>query len=221
MRIDRQARPWIVGTVAIFALAASGFIYEWHTSNGRPDGGSWPGLAFGAAGFAGMIVAMLLAARKKARSLRLGRTYYWMQAHVWFGLISYPLILFHAGGFAWGGTLTQVLMWLFTAVFISGIIGIILQQVIPTRLTREVPAETIADQIRHVQQILREEAQSITRIARGSGQTPTLAAGGDTAGAIVATPEVAVAADPFVTFYQQKVVPFLADQFDRRSPLAS
>jgi hypothetical protein len=220
MRIDRKARPWIIG-FSVFLLAAIVGFYFYCRIYSRPSrtGGTWPGLAYGLAGYIAMGVAMLLALRKANRRRLVGKVSTWMQAHVWFGLISYPLILFHAGNLTWGGALTVVVMWLFTVVFISGIVGLAIQNVVPTKLAREVPAETITAQIDHVQAALRDEAQTIFRIAKAS------------AGSAVAVDEdeeeddggvkVLTVPDSFINFYEQKIVPFLADKYNRKSPLAS
>ena len=53
-----------------------------------------------------------------------------MRGHLWLGLLSFPLILFHAG-FPFGGPLTSVLMWLFVFVFASGLLGAALQHFMP------------------------------------------------------------------------------------------
>ena len=45
-----------------------------------------------------------------------------MRGHIWLGLLSFPLILFH-GGFHFGGALTYALMILFIVVVVSGIVG--------------------------------------------------------------------------------------------------
>jgi hypothetical protein len=52
----------------------------------------------------------------------------------------------HAG-WQWGGTLTMVLMWTFTACYVSGLIVLVMQQMIPRLLLAEVTHETIYDQI--------------------------------------------------------------------------
>ena len=103
MRIDSTHRPWFIGDrrgrrsvgtlvyiVYAFALA------------GGPRGGSAIGLTFGIAGYAMMLYAGLLGARKKVPIWRLGRAQTWMRGHLWLGLLSFPLILFHAG-FAFAG----------------------------------------------------------------------------------------------------------------------
>jgi hypothetical protein len=95
-----------------------------------PSGNSWPGLAFGIAGSLCIAFAGFLSARRKVPHWRLGPANWWLKGHLWLGLLSYPLILFHAG-FHFGGTLTTVLMVLFTVVMVSGIFGIIVQQFVP------------------------------------------------------------------------------------------
>ena len=156
--LDRKTYPWAVGS-GIFLLIATGFYVVYAVvSRDGPRGGSVPGLIFGSTGSAMMLVALLLGIRKRFRTLRFGKAYTWMQAHAWLGLLSYPLILFHAG-FALGGTLTCVLVWLFLAVWATGIIGLLLQQFLPGKMFRDVPMETIYDQIDKVLETLRREAK--------------------------------------------------------------
>jgi hypothetical protein len=83
-----------------------------------------------------------------------------MRGHLWLGLLSLALILFH-GGFAFRGPLTGVLMALFFIVTGSGIAGALLQHYLPAVLTAEVPLETIYEEIPHVRAQLREEADEL------------------------------------------------------------
>ena len=115
------------------------------------------GLIFGVVGFAFMIFAALLGARKRVPTWRVGRAQAWMRGHLWLGLLSLPLILFH-GGFHFGGTLTRVLMWLLIITVGSGVFGAVLQNYVPRLMTAEVPLETIYAEIGNVQKLLREEA---------------------------------------------------------------
>ena len=118
-----------------FVIATVGYWVYWKASHSShdpkigvngPHGGSIVGLVYGFVGMFLILWAMFLAAKKKMfRTVRLfGRAYWWMQGHIWFGTLAYVLILYHAG-FAWGGALTQVLMYLFTAVVTTGIFGLI------------------------------------------------------------------------------------------------
>ena len=175
MLIDRTHRSWAVATGAM--LLAGSALYAIYASRGaRPSGGSWPGLAFGTAGFALMLYAGLLGARKKVRIWRLGRAQTWMRGHLWLGTLSFPLILFHAG-FSFGAGLTSVLMWLFLVVVVSGLFGAWLQHVMPRRLLRDVPMETIYDQIEHVRAQLLGEADTVVGDACGKLEIETVAPG--------------------------------------------
>ena len=84
-----------------------------------------------------MLFAGLLAARKKLPVWRLGRAQSWMRGHLWLGLLSLPMILFH-GGFRFGGLLTSMLMILLIIVVASGLFGAALQHYMPNVMTAEV-----------------------------------------------------------------------------------
>src|SRR6202163_1507646 len=142
MRIDRTHRPWLFATLII--LAASALLYIPYTlwSPAGPRGGSAAGLTYGIIGYAFMLYAGLLGARKKVPVWRIVRAQTWMRGHLWLGLVSLPLILFHAG-FAFRGTLTSVLMILFFIVIGSGVLGALLQHYLPGWMLERVPDESI------------------------------------------------------------------------------
>lgn len=158
MRMDATQRGWAIGSFGI--LLASAAVYAAYAMNAPagPRGGSAAGLFFGIAGFAFMIFAALLGARKRVPTWRLGRAQTWMRGHLWLGLLSLPMILFH-GGFHFGGTLTRVLMWLLVITVASGVYGAVLQHYIPTIMTKDAPLETIYDEVGNVRILLREEAE--------------------------------------------------------------
>jgi hypothetical protein len=185
-------------------------------------GGSPAGLIFAGVGSAMILVALLLALRKRYRTLRIGKAYHWMQAHIWLGLLSYPMILFHAG-FALGGPLTAVLMALFTVIIISGIAGLWMQQVIPSKMLRDVPAETIFEQIHRVLMQLREEAGDLIGAAVARKEQPAFEVEMVPAGAPSRTPptESTEGEQILQAFYDQDIRPYLEDRFPRTSRLAS
>jgi hypothetical protein len=111
-----------------------------------------------------MLFAGLLGARKKVPVWRIGRAQTWMRGHLWLGLLSLPLILFH-GAFSFRGPLTGVLMILMFVVIVSGIFGAAMQHYVPSLLTTEVPLETIYEEIPHIRQQLREEADELVDAA--------------------------------------------------------
>src|SRR5579864_5739434 len=160
MRIDHTHRPWLTGSVAAFLAAGIVYVAYAVRTPGGPRGGTAVGLAFGIAGYTVMLFEGLLGARKKLPVWRLGRASTWMRGHLWLGVLTLPLILFHAG-FAFRGALTAVLMVLLVIVVASGIVGAILQHYLPRTITARVPMETIYEEIPHVRAQLREEAEEL------------------------------------------------------------
>lgn len=163
----------MIATLIAFAICLALYILYAVRAPGGPRGGSALGLTFGVAGYALMLYAGLLGARKQVPVWRIGRAQTWMRGHIWLGLLSLPLILFH-GGFAWRGPLTAVLMWLFFIVIASGIIGALIQHFVPGLMTSRVPMETIYEEIPHVRRQLREEADQLVATVYGSDDVSTL-----------------------------------------------
>ncbi len=160
MRIDRTHRPWAIATVALAIVSTVAYIVYATETPGGPRGGSAMGLTFGIVGYAMMLYAGLLGARKQVPTWRIGRAQTWMRGHVWLGLLSLLLILFHAG-FAFRGPLTLVMMILFFIVIGSGILGAAIQHYVPSFMTSRVPLETIYEEIPHVRAQLRDEADQL------------------------------------------------------------
>ncbi len=125
------------------------------------------GLTFGIAGYGMMLYAGLLGARKKVPTWRIGRAQTWMRGHIWLGLLSLLLILFH-GGFAFRGPLTLVMMVLFFIVIGSGILGAADAALRPEPDDGAVPLETIYEEIPHVRAQLRDEADQLASSICGS-----------------------------------------------------
>ena len=157
MRIDKTQRSWAIGSLIGIAVFASAYVVDATSEPSGPHGGSVVGLTFGVIGFGFMIFAALLGARKRVPTWRIGRAQAWMRGHLWLGLLSLPVILFH-GGFHFGGTLTSVLMWLLIITVVSGVFGAALQHYVPQVMTTDVKLETIYDEIGNVRKLLREEA---------------------------------------------------------------
>jgi hypothetical protein len=224
MLIDRSHRSWAIATGAL--LVAGAVLYLIYVSRVvAPSGGSWPGLAFGIAGFGMMLYAGLLGGRKKVRIWRLGRAQTWMRGHLWLGTLSFPVILFHAG-FTFGAGLTVVLMWLFTIVVVSGLFGAWMQHVMPRRMLSDVPMETIYEQIAHVRAQLLGEADTVVGDACGKLELETVTPGAsaaDASGRVGITGQAAAAAlasttridaeesAPLREFYMREMRPFVQD----------
>jgi hypothetical protein len=199
VRIDHTHKKWLGASLIFLGIATAVYIsYALHSPSG-PSGGSALGLTFGIMGSAFMIFAGLLAGRKKVPIWRLGRAQSWMRGHLWLGLLSLPIILFHAG-FHFGGPLTTVLLVLLIVVVASGVFGALLQHYMPNMMTSQVPSETIFEQIQHVRDQLVAQADE------------TIAAG-----------ESASTAEetPLVDFYRREMRPFLESRGKKHQLLSN
>ena len=199
MRMDKTQRGWALASLAILALSAFVYVlYAFEAPQG-PRGGSAIGLAFGIIGFAFMIFAALLGARKRVPTWRIGRTQAWMRGHLWLGFLALPMILFH-GGFHLGGTLTRVLVWLLIITVLSGVFGAALQHYIPRVMTTDVPLETIYDEIGRVRTLLREEAdRAIESLCGNLGLSKNSSGEAQRAGGFTALRTIAASAVPLRT----------------------
>jgi hypothetical protein len=166
MKMNATQRGWALASLGI--LLTSGVAYAAYaiSAPAGPRGGTAVGLLFAVVGFSFMIFAALLGARKRVPTWRLGRAQAWMRGHLWLGLLSLPMILFH-GGFHFGGTLTRLLMWLLIITVGSGVFGAALQNYLPRIMTKDVPLETIYDEIGNVRALLREEGDRAVERACG------------------------------------------------------
>jgi hypothetical protein len=162
--MDETHRKWFIGSLAGLIVAAIIYVpYNRNAPQGA-NGGTTVGLIYGSIAFAFMLFAGLLGARKKVPIWRVGRAQTWMRGHLWLGFISFPLIFFHSG-FRFGVGLTRGLMWLFVVVFVSGIVGAVLQHFMPRLTTQRIPLETIYEQIGRVRSQLVAEAQTLVEEA--------------------------------------------------------
>jgi hypothetical protein len=199
MRMDQTQRGWALAALAILVSSAVVYVLYAFESPHGPRGRSTIGLTFGVIGFGFMIFAMLLGARKRVPTWRVGRAQAWMRGHLWLGFLALPMILFH-GGFHFGGALTRVLMWLLMITVVSGVFGAALQHYVPRVMTSDVPLETIYDEIGRVRSLLREEADRAVESLCGSlGLSKTSAEEGQRAGGFTALRTIAASAVPLRT----------------------
>lgn len=211
MIIDRTHTKWVVatalglaGTTVLYAVTAPLALQ-------RPYGATWAGIVLGAIALALMTFAALLGLRKRFLGLRVGRAQTWMRGHLWLGLLSFFVVLLHAGFHA-RGTLALVLIVLASIVTVSGVAGAALQHFMPRMITREVPLETIFEQIPHVREQLREEAQSLITAAFAPAKAAAAAQAGvhpASDSSAVATFEDALESEALQEFCEQQISPFL------------
>jgi hypothetical protein len=206
MRIDHTHLPWMWITAA--ALGAGLLLYvPYALRSPVPGGGTTIGLTFGVIALALMVFAALLSVRKRFPIWRIGRAQIWMRAHLWLGFLALPMVLFHAAFHA-RGALSGVLMSLTWIVVGSGVAGAWLQHTMPMKMFREVPYETIYDQIGSIERQLESEAEDFAtqvkeRLApgRGAGATVVLT--------LLTIPELQEELASFQDFYTQEVRPYL------------
>jgi hypothetical protein len=229
--IDRSHRLWAAACGALLLVAAAAYVpYHLGSLNG-PSGGSLAGLIYGFVGYGFMLFAGALGARARRPTWRLGRAETWLKGHVWLGLLAFPLILFH-GGLALGGPLTFTLMVLFAIVTASGVLGVVLQSILPRTMMDRVPLETIYEQVDHVLEQLRAEADRLVRSATDpeADVTVTMMPGRRAAPA-VRRARIGAGPAPVVPppaearslreFYDAELRPFLHDQAGRSVALGS
>ncbi len=206
MRIDQTHKPWLYFTLAAIALSAIVFIPYARTAT-QPGGGTPIGLTFGVLALALMVFAALLSVRKRFPVIRIGRSRLWLKAHLWLGFLALPMVLFHAAFHA-RGLLAAILMVLTIIVVASGVYGAYLQHTLPSKMFRQVPYETIYDQIPVIRAQLVTEAQQqafnvaeMLAPARGAGATVVLT--------MLTVPELGAEVAAFGLFFDSEVLPYL------------
>lgn len=218
MRIDRTHKPWLIFTAAAIVAGATIYIpYAIHAP--VPGGGTPIGLAFGSIALGLMLFAALLSLRKRFPIWRIGRTKLWMRAHLWLGFLALPMVLFHAAFHA-RGALTIVLMWLTILVVLSGIIGAWLQHTLPSKIFREVPFETIYDQIPVICSQLVSEAKA-RAIDVTQKLAPATGPGATVVDSLLGIPTLGAETASFDLFFADEVLPYLQQEKTRGLSLAN
>lgn len=161
MIIDSEHRRWWWFTAAASAGAIAAWYYFVQNIPGGLTGGTIPGLWFGIIGTGLMIYAGLLAAHRRAPTKYwLGSRRMWLKGHIYLGSLAALLILLHAN-FRFGGPVEQWLMIAFALVMITGVVGLLFQNILPRWITTNVAAETPYEQIPHVVDVMRRNADRI------------------------------------------------------------
>ncbi|MBI1915207.1 MAG: hypothetical protein HYS12_10780 [Planctomycetes bacterium] len=215
MLIDAKQKKWFAAFVLLSAAALAGWWYINRTIPGGLRGGDTVGLWFGSLGSVLMIYAGLLAAHRKVPSWWwLGARKTWLRGHVWMGLLSVVLILCHSS-FHWGGPLEKTLWWVLIGVIVTGILGVILQNILPRLLTSRVPTEAPYEQIPHLCREMRRKADAIIDEVCGAyDPSPPILEN-----TIAVVQYASNAKAQLRDFYENEVRPFFDAKVSRRSPL--
>jgi hypothetical protein len=231
VRIDETHRRWFLGSVAALLIASAVYIVYSRSAPQGATGGTVAGLTYGSIGSAFMLFAGLLGARKKVPIWRVGRAQAWMRGHLWLGFLSFPLIVFHSG-FRFGVGLTRALMWLCLVVFVSGIVGAILQHFMPRLTTQRIPLETIYEQIGRVRSQLASEAEALVEeacaalagnVSQATEQQRAASASAGTIGGLTVASGLQVdegASVELQQFFRREMQPYVAQGGARNMALA-
>jgi hypothetical protein len=204
--IDAKHRTWAIGTAVAAAVCVA---IRWRLAESSPTavtGGTRAGLIFGVLGSLLMLLAGALSAHRRLAAIRwlpmrrwIGQRQTWLRGHIWLGLLSVVVILCHSGWHL-GGPL-EIALWIALAITIlSGVLGLAFQGVVPRMLTNRIGEEAPYEQIPHLCDGMRRQADDLFEQARG------------------ATGEGPVKQD--LEALAEGVRPFLQSRYDRSSPLA-
>jgi len=168
MKRFRQQTVWGVIFLTVFSVAAvlARFVY-------------WPAMfrfnfLSGWALFALMLFLALYNVRKKLPFLPLGSSETWLQIHIYGGWFSFVLFAVHLGFRIPDGWFETTLAIIYLSVFISGVVGLILSRVLPSRLTTR-GGEIIFERIPAARRRLRDQAEAIALEAIPASSSAMLA----------------------------------------------
>jgi hypothetical protein len=126
-------------TTGLVALHAAGL------ARGRFDPGRGLGLAFGILAAAGYLLAAAYPWRRRAARVAKARAF--TQAHVYVGAVAFVAALLHSG-LEWPrGPLGVALLLLSAWTALTGLLGVVLQKWIPSRLTEGLRVEVLLERI--------------------------------------------------------------------------
>lgn len=108
--------------------------YSNYSSRTVAYGGSIEGLLYGAVGTALIGVLMYLGIRRRSYSSHTGTLQGWVSAHVYLGLLTLLVVPLHAG-LRFGWDVHTLAFALLVVVVLSGVAGVLLYRIIPSRLT--------------------------------------------------------------------------------------
>lgn len=134
---DPIARLWHIGGILV-TIAMAGLI-GWaalHYGFREHLRGTWLTMRWvtGLVGLVGIAGAMTYPGRKQVYRRRAGALRYWLQAHIYLGVLGGIVLLMHGGSHG-GSWLTSVLMLWFDAVIVTGLFGLFCYLIVPRIMT--------------------------------------------------------------------------------------
>lgn len=147
---------WIVVGVCLVVYLANALFGQVHPGNAL-------GLGFGILATVLFIAVFAYALRRRLMRLRPGRTWYYLQVHVYGGTLFLLLVFMHSGFAVPQGVLTWWLWLLSIWVVGSGLLGIVLQKWIPMLLNSGLSIEVHYDRIPELITDLRQRAETLVK----------------------------------------------------------
>ena len=126
MNFDHTHKKWALAALVLSLLATAGYFMVPANS----PASHWPRLSFGIAGTALMGFAGLLPFAKRFAKWKIVKLQTMQKGHIWLGLVAFPLVLFHSG-FRVGGLLSAALLIVLGAIFVTGVLGLLFQHLLP------------------------------------------------------------------------------------------
>jgi hypothetical protein len=213
--LDVKHKRWLATTLITGVVATGLYLLIIAFFPLQRRGGSTTGLFYGLIGAGLMVYAGLLSALRKVPSWWwIGSRQTWLRGHIWLGLLSAVVLWCHSA-FRWGGTLELTLWIVVIAVLVTGLFGLLLQQILPRLMTTRVVAEAPYEQIPYLCEGMRRRADDLVDDICGPY---------DLGGADIQSTRAAIQLQEdgraqLRAFYEQDIRPFLEPQPPRRSPL--
>lgn len=155
-----ESRRW--RWIALALLVALGAVFAWFARGGEVHGGTAIGLVLGFLALGLILLLLAFGLRKRAYKSRFGRMETWLQSHVYLGLLSLAVVLFHTG-WRFEDKLAVAALAALVLVVATGLLGAVLYTTVPRLLTEVesdlAPAE-MSDRLNQI-------AASMARLAAG------------------------------------------------------
>lgn len=165
---SRRARVWQLLTLV--GVAALGGIYFGHLrTTPNPNGGTLLGLILGALGTLLILILVAFGVRKRSYRSTFGTLDGWLQAHIYLGLATVPVVLLHTG-FRFQDLLAVATFVVMLLVVLSGLVGAAFYTAVPRKLTLVTAgsdAEETAERLRSLRRSMAQLADGKSSAFRG------------------------------------------------------
>jgi len=146
----------------VLATLVSVVAYVFNLALSEVDPGNIWGISYGTAASILMAGAGLYAARRRTLKFRgLGKSFSWVQFHVYGGALAFILVLMHTGFRLPAGPMNWLLWILSVWVTLTGLVGIGLQKWIPRILASGLAVEVVYERIPELVQQIKSQTEEL------------------------------------------------------------